>query len=483
MSNLTGPDHSQPQAALSEICKQLSKELGVLFPNSRVHYLAQGGEATSFKIDCEDGRTVVARCRDIGRLQAYNYDRETQALDRLDHRALCKPERTPSEPSNTYAFLDEGKIYATFREYAEGQSLRDFVLQGQKLNTHSAISILKQVLDCLDYLHANFFTDGRQRTLVVRDIKSSNIIVDDNLNIKIIDIGSITGLENTFTSNRIFSQGYAAPEWPATPVSDLYSVGIMAVECSFGGMPEMLTSNGYFSSDKQYKIPSDSNIHPSLARFLQKMIDKRPAYRFQSAKQALQELSLVELEIERGGTSLQHEAFSSFARSARWWALLSALTVGSAGVSRILTHTEPDPSKESESISSDFLLPLGMVIGDSVLGSIEVNGETKRTIFLRHAAGKKFADHAEKMEQAGYRPATRIEHSQYHDSLLNRKAQGLLTTEEDDVISMYKRYKVALNAEWIIKPESLERHIPSRAMPIGGRFDWGDFASLFVEKD
>jgi len=104
------------------------------------------------------------------------------------------------------------------------------------------IKILVHLLRALTYLH--------HRGVLHRDIKPSNVLVEDN-QLKLLDfgianaIGASTGLAGTLE--------YMAPELflgrPATPASDLYSVGVLAYELLTNRFPHNVRSRTHFLQD------------------------------------------------------------------------------------------------------------------------------------------------------------------------------------------------------------------------------------------
>ena len=92
------------------------------------------------------------------------------------------------------AFETDHYVYLIM-EYVSGKSLHDYLKKqrastscgiylDQTLTEEEAQRIIKQLLQCLEYLHALDITH--------RDIKLENILLDQDNNIKIIDFGFST---------------------------------------------------------------------------------------------------------------------------------------------------------------------------------------------------------------------------------------------------------------------------------------------------
>ncbi|XP_027348159.1 probable serine/threonine-protein kinase PBL10 [Abrus precatorius] len=136
-----------------------------------------------------------------------------------------------------FCYEDEHRMLVF--EYMTGGSLADHLLEEEsdsKLNWTRRIKIAVGIARGLDYLH----TYGRP--LIHRDIKSSNVLLDDNFNAKISDFGLARyGPEGSLThvSTRVVgTRGYFAPEYITrghlTPKADVYSFGVVLLEILSG---------------------------------------------------------------------------------------------------------------------------------------------------------------------------------------------------------------------------------------------------------
>lgn len=73
------------------------------------------------------------------------------------------------------------RLFIMVLEYVPGRTLFNLLEKRHRLDELEIITISNQLLDALEYLHAN--------SIVHRDIKLENVIVADNLSIKICDFG------------------------------------------------------------------------------------------------------------------------------------------------------------------------------------------------------------------------------------------------------------------------------------------------------
>ena len=72
-------------------------------------------------------------------------------------------------------------------EYASKGELFDFIVEKERLDEKLACKFFQQILSGVEYLHS--------LNIVHRDLKPENLLLDDDLNIKIVDFG----LSNRYT--------------------------------------------------------------------------------------------------------------------------------------------------------------------------------------------------------------------------------------------------------------------------------------------
>ena len=137
--------------------------------------------------------------------------------------------------------VDDGRLYAVF-EYVSGMTLRQLLDAEGKLEPGEALHLMIQVLDALACAHA--------QGVVHRDLKPENVMVTHSglrRNATVLDFGlggfsaHGTGAEaSRLTASReiLGTPAYAAPEQlrgdPVTACSDLYSWGLILLECLTG---------------------------------------------------------------------------------------------------------------------------------------------------------------------------------------------------------------------------------------------------------
>ena len=128
------------------------------------------------------------------------------------------------------------KIYLIL-EYAKGITLKSYMKNqpNQKLNELKAKKIFTQLISALSYLHNN--------NICHRDIKLDNIIINDNLNIKIIDLGlGVHFQDNKKLNSYCGTPFFMAPEilkkeFYYGPSVDIWSAGIVLYILLCGKLP------------------------------------------------------------------------------------------------------------------------------------------------------------------------------------------------------------------------------------------------------
>ncbi len=124
-------------------------------------------------------------------------------------------------------------------EYIDGQTLTQWMIDNPKPGLETVRGIVEQIAKGLRAFH--------RKEMLHQDIRPDNIMIDATGTVKIIDFGStrITGVvEATPSGNRddiLGTQQYTAPEYflgePATPRSDLFSLGIITYQMLTGRLP------------------------------------------------------------------------------------------------------------------------------------------------------------------------------------------------------------------------------------------------------
>ena len=180
--------------------------------------------------------------------------------------------------------------YVIVMEYFSGRTLRSFLRNDVELET--LIRIFVSVLYGVRDLHN---TNIENAGIIHRDLKPDNIMIDDNLNVKIIDYGLskiIDFSSITSTGTQIGSPLYMSPEQLKDSKhidyrADIYALGIILYEMltknipyKASTLPELLMKilNDPIIPPKQY----NPSISDGLENIIFKATAKEPFARFQT---------------------------------------------------------------------------------------------------------------------------------------------------------------------------------------------------------
>jgi len=198
--------------------------------------------------------------------------RESRLAASLDHPSIV-PVYDAGESS--------GELYIAMR-FVEGSDLRAVLQAEGALEPARALHVVEQVADALDAAH--------ERGLVHRDVKPSNVLIDNRGHSYLADFGLSRRLgEAGAALNATQSLGtvdYAAPEQiRAEEVdgrADLYSLGCLLYECLAGEPPFRRPSD---AATLFAHLEEDPPASPGLEEVMRTALAKEPDERYQSGRE------------------------------------------------------------------------------------------------------------------------------------------------------------------------------------------------------
>lgn len=161
-------------------------------------------------------------------------ENEAKIISEIDHKNIVK----------SYGSKKKTEILEIYFEYIENQSLKDLLKKHKRISEKKTSKYIKQILQALDYLHS--------KELIHRDIKSENILLNNNNEIKLSDFGSVTNSERENLSV-VGTAGFIAPEVLDGKnghgrSADIWSLGCTVFELLTGNSPFYKSKNLYESA-------------------------------------------------------------------------------------------------------------------------------------------------------------------------------------------------------------------------------------------
>ncbi len=189
-------------------------------------------------------------------------------------------------------------------ERLHGRTLRETLDKRGKLDIATSLSIATQTLDALEHAHG--------RGVIHRDVKPENIFLhrvagSNDVQVKLLDFGVVAFLMDLpgIEPAAGLSPRYAAPELlegkPATPASDVYSMGLV--------LYEMLTGHGPFDGGDLADVararlerdpaPLDVEVPLVLEDLIASALDRNPLLRPEDAFSFAETLRVLSGRISR----------------------------------------------------------------------------------------------------------------------------------------------------------------------------------------
>lgn len=207
---------------------------------------------------------------------------EARAAARLSH---------PNVVAVFDAGVDDGEHPYIVMERLEGRTLADELARGP-MPVERVRSMAIQVLEALAAAHA--------MGLVHRDVKPGNVLAAGNDTWKVADFGIAKWMDEsgiTRTGEVMGSPGYLAPErfegTPASPSSDLYSVGVMLYEALTGRRPveadhALAVATAAREGTTTPLLELRPKAGPALCQVVDRAMSPDPTGRFPSAEEMVE---------------------------------------------------------------------------------------------------------------------------------------------------------------------------------------------------
>ncbi len=212
-------------------------------PYELIRLLGAGGMAEVWLAKRADGvfkRDVALKLPSHARVRRdleQRFARERDILASLEHPHIARLYDAGIDP--------QGLPYLSM-EYVQGELFTDWC-DAQRLDVRTRLRLFLQVLSAVQYAH--------ERHVIHRDIKPSNILVTKSGEVRLLDFGVATLLDDgeaagktplTTVYGHALTPIYASPELirgdPVTAKSDIYSLGVVLFELLTGDRPYRLNA-------------------------------------------------------------------------------------------------------------------------------------------------------------------------------------------------------------------------------------------------
>jgi serine/threonine protein kinase len=239
--------------------------------------IARGGMADIYlACDTRTDREVAIKLVHKNNEYCARFRQEIETLASLNHKHIL--------PVYDYGEYD-GWCYLSM-PYIEYGTINERLISGP-LSPEAAGELLSQLASALQYAH--------DQGIIHRDIKPSNVLLKDGTHVYLADFGLVkhVGFHThlTLSGYLIGTPDYMAPELAeseATPLSDIYALGVLLYQMLTGRVPFKGTSPiNVFLKHLSEEPAAPSLLNPEIPLAIEQVIlramDKNPWHRFESA--------------------------------------------------------------------------------------------------------------------------------------------------------------------------------------------------------
>ncbi|WP_142830085.1 serine/threonine-protein kinase [Planococcus soli] len=193
------------------------------------------------------------------------FNRDSKALSMISHENVIRYFESFEENSNLYIVM----------EMFDSVTLHKFILENE-MKKEEMLNIFLQILHGIEAAH--------EKQIIHRDLKPTNILIDFNQKVKIIDFG-ISKIMNFYSNSGATLKGFSSAIFSAPEVisggssvtvkSDIYSLGVILY---------MMLTKEEPPEDRRKLFDSINNlgVEENLTNVLLKCLNIDPSYRFNS---------------------------------------------------------------------------------------------------------------------------------------------------------------------------------------------------------
>lgn len=276
-------DSSQSKKTVSSSSQKAARMIGKYPVISKI---AEGGMGAVFK----GKHPTLNRFIILKRLSSKS---AASLSERFKREAKIMMDFKNEHIAQVYDHFKEGSSYYIIEEYIDGYSLGELIKKERYLSNEAALLIMQDCCKALKYAH--------EKNVVHRDIKPANILISRQGEVKLVDFGIASSMDEseqglTKDGMVLGTPAYMSPEQikdtkTVDKRADIYSLGVMLYEMVAGKPP----FPGNFSPDAialivKGKYVPVHKVNPKVSPFVRKLIKKMMHYK---PKKRYQDLGIV----------------------------------------------------------------------------------------------------------------------------------------------------------------------------------------------
>lgn len=226
-------------------------------------------------------KEMIIQARDalVRQTIVQNFEREANILVTLDH---------PSIPRIFDYFTQNERSYLVL-EYVQGKDLDELISHAAApFPEEQVIQWAIELCDVLSYLH-----NHKPEPVIFRDIKPSNIMVNQYNHIVLVDFGIAKNFRSGQKGTMIGTEGYSPPEQyrgEASPQADIYALGATLHHLLTKQDPRL--EPPFTFSDRPIRMANPA-VTPEMEAVVARALQYDPANRFMSADEMKQALLIA----------------------------------------------------------------------------------------------------------------------------------------------------------------------------------------------